>query len=195
MVLASASSARARLLSNVGVIFEIDQPNLDEASIKRDMARIGADTTELARRLAEAKAQTVSARQPDAAVIGADQILEQGGTWFDKPESLEDARQHLQRLRGRTHCLISAVCVVFNGDRIWQHVETARLTMRVFSDEFLNEYLERAGDGCLVSVGAYQLEKMGAQLFERIDGDHFAIQGLSLLPLLRFLRRKGILYD
>ncbi len=182
-------------MANAGVTFEIDEPDLDESKIKADMARIGADTSELARRLAEAKAQTVSARQPDAAVIGADQVLEQDGTWFDKPNSLDEARQHLRRLRGRTHCLISSVCVVFNGDRVWEHVETARLTMRPFSDEFLDDYLNRAGEGCLVSVGAYRLEATGSQLFERIDGDHFAIQGLSLLPLLRFLRRKGILLD
>jgi len=177
------------------VTFDVENPNLDESVIKEDMARIGADTSELAWRLAEAKAQTVSARRPNAAVIGADQILEQDGTWYNKPASLEEARKHLSYLRGRTHCLVSAVCVVFNGDRVWQHLETARLTMRAFSDEFLDDYLRRCGEDCLISVGAYQLEALGAQLFERIDGDHFAIQGLSLLPLLRFLRRKGILID
>ena len=128
-------------------------------------------------------------------VIGADQVLEYDGTWFDKAASIDEARHHLGILRGRTHCLVTTVCVVLNGDRIWSHAETARLTMRSFSDEFLETFLERGKEECLTSVGAYHLEGLGAQLFERIDGDHFVIQGLPLLPLLRFLRRKGMVED
>jgi septum formation protein len=159
------------------------------------MAETGADATELAGALAEAKARLVSSHHPGVVVIGADQVLEFNGRCFDKPGSREGARQHLQMFCGRTHRLVSGVCVVADGDRLWRHAETARLTMRSFSEKFLDDYLDQAGDETWDSVGGYRLEGLGAQLFERIDGDHFTIQGLPLLPLLRFLRRNGLILD
>lgn len=175
--------------------FDCEPPNLDETPIKREMAETGADATELAGALAEAKARLVASRHPGAVVIGADQVLEFNGRCFDKPGNREVARKHLMMFSGRTHRLVSGVCVIADGDRLWRHAETARLTMRPFSEGFLDDYLNRAGDETWDSVGGYRLEGIGAQLFERIDGDHFTIQGLPLLPLLRFLRRSGVILD
>jgi septum formation protein len=193
--LASASAARLRLLRAAGVVFECEPPNLDETEIKADMAATGADATELAGALAQAKASLVASRRPGLAVIGADQVLEYAGQCFDKPGNRDEARRHLRMLGGRTHRLVSGVCVVSDGNILWSHAETARLTMRPFSEEFLEAYLDTVEPGTWDSVGGYRLEGMGAQLFERIDGDHFTIQGLPLLPLLRFLRRKGMILD
>ena len=125
-------------------------------------------------------------------MIGADQILECDGAWFDKPRSMSEARSHLLALRGRTHRLATAACVVRDGQRIWHHVSVPALTMRAFSDAFLDSYLERCGDDLLSSVGAYRLEGAGAQLFARIRGDFFTILGLPLLELLGFLREHGV---
>ncbi len=155
----------------------------------------GADAAELAEALAEAKALERTKHHPGTFVIGADQVLELDGEWYDKPDTKEEAADHLRTFRGRTHHLVCAVCVVRDGDRIWRHVETARLTMRTFSDEYLSAYLNEAGGQILESVGAYRLEGLGAQLFSRIDGNHFTILGLPLLPLLKFLRREGVLLD
>ncbi len=145
----------------------------------------------VAEALARAKAEAVSARHRGALVVGADQILECGDTWFDKPADEERAVAHLRTLRGRTHRLVSAVCVVRDGKRIWRHVETAQLTMWAFDDAFITRYLERAGPAVLECLGAYRLEGVGAQLFSDVQGDFFAILGLPLLPLLAFLRRNG----
>jgi septum formation protein len=183
------------MLQAAGVAFECEPPDLDESEIKADLAATGADATELAGALAQAKANAVSSRRPNLAVIGADQVLEYDGRCFDKPGDREGARRHLGMLCGRTHRLVSGVCVVRDGNLLWSHVETARLTMRPFSEEFLAAYLDSAGPETWDSVGGYRLEGLGAQLFERIDGDHFTIQGLPLLPLLRFLRRKGMILD
>ena len=142
--------------------------------------------------LAELKAQRVSQRHKDALVIGADQMLQCGGIWFDKPADLDHARGHLIALRGKTHELLSAVCVVRDGEVLWRHLESAQLTMRPFSDAFIDEYLAAAGDAVCASVGAYQLEGRGAQLFSRIEGDYFTILGLPLLPLLGFLVNHGV---
>ena len=193
LVLASASATRARLLSAAGIEFDCDPAHVDEAAIKNAMARTSADASEVAHALCVAKAMAVSERHPDAYVIGADQILEHAGKQFDKPADLEDARRQLQALRGKTHSLISAVSVVHNSHLTWRHVATARLEMREFSDQFLDEYLVRAEDAWRHSVGAYHLEGLGAQLFARVEGDHFTIQGLPMLALLDFLRREGFL--
>jgi septum formation protein len=125
-------------------------------------------------------------------VVGADQTLSFDGKTFDKPSTHIEARQQLEILRGQSHQLISAVCCVKNGVDLWSHVDEARLAMRPFSSGFLDDYLSILGDDCLTSVGAYKIEGLGAQLFDRIDGDHFTILGLPLLPLLGFLRREGI---
>ena len=155
------------------------------------MAR-GARTEEAAEALARAKAEAVSPRHSGALVIGADQILECAGTWFDKPPDAKAAARQLESLCGRTHRLVSAVCVVRDGGRLWHMVEAARLTMRPLSEAAIAAYLEKAGPEALDSVGAYRLEGLGAQLFSEIEGDYFAILGLPLLPLLAFLRQHGI---
>lgn len=173
--------------------FVQEPADVDEASIKARMT--GADAAVLAGSLAEAKAAAVSARDPQAVVIGADQVLELAGAWLDKPGTAAVARKHLKTLRGRTHHLHSAVCVVEGGRVLWRHVEAARLTMRAFSDGFLESYLEAAEPDTWQSVGAYRLEGPGAQLFESVEGDHFTIQGLPLLPLLDFLRRRGLVAE
>ncbi len=157
------------------------------------MAKQGADVETVAASLALAKADEVRKRHMQALVIGADQILECEGRWFDKPQHREDAAKTLRTLRGRTHRLISAVAVHRGEECVWRHLETASLTMREFSDAFLERYIDDAGPGILESVGAYRLEQMGAQLFTRIEGDYFTILGLPLLPLLGFLRHAGAL--
>jgi septum formation protein len=141
--------------------------------------------------LAKLKALSVSRTRPDL-VIGADQMLALGGEVFDKPKSAPEAKAHLLRLRGATHELITAAVVAREGAVIWRHIDTPKLKMRAFSDAFLDDYLSRAGDHVLRSVGAYQLEGLGAQLFERVEGDYFSVLGLPLLPLLAFLREHGI---
>ena len=143
--------------------------------------------------LALLKAQQVSRRFPDTLVIGADQMLECEGTRFDKPQDLDQARVQLGQLRGRAHDLVGCVIVVKDGARLWHHPSRVTLEMRPFSDSFLDSYLAAVGEAALKSVGAYQLEGLGAQLFARIKGDYFAILGLSLLPLLDFLRTHEVL--
>ena len=135
----------------------------------------------------------VSARHTGALVVGADQILDSGGYWFEKPADAEAARAQLKALRGKRHTLVSAAAVVRNGSVVWRATDRAHLTMRDFSDEFLDAYIVTAGAELLQSVGAYRLEGLGAQLFERVEGDFFTILGLPLLPLLGFLRGHGAL--
>lgn len=192
VVLASASSTRAEMLRRAGVVYSIDPAHVDEDEIKRGMRASGATSAELAETLAELKGRKISARHGGALVIGADQVLNCQSRWFDKPDDRAQARAQLLELRGKMHELISCVCVMRDGQRLWHHIGRARLTMRPFTEEFLDDYLERAGDAVLHSVGAYQLEGLGAQLFSRIDGDYFTILGLPLLPLLDFLRNHGV---
>ena len=193
IVLASASTARAALLRPAGVAVEIERAALDEDEIKTAFLREGRKAADCAAALAEAKAKRVALRRAGALVIGADQILSCEGTWFDKPKNCDEARAQLTALRGKSHALVTAVAVVRDGAVLWHHIEEPRLAMRRFSDGFLDHYLAVAGDGILSSVGAYQLEGLGAQLFARIDGDYFTILGLPLLPLLDFLRGRGAL--
>ena len=190
-MLASASSARAQVLDGAGVPYLRDPASIDEGVIKSAFRAKGATAAAAAEALARAKAEAVSKRHHGALVLGADQILECGDVWHDKPADGERATSHLRTLRGRTHNLVSAVCVVQDGERAWRHVETARLTMWAFDDAFIERYLERAGPAALESLGAYRLEGLGMQLFSDIEGDFFAILGLPLLPLLAFLRRNG----
>ena len=190
-MLASASSARAQVLDGAGIPYLRDPASIDEGVIKSAFRAKGATAAAAAEALARAKAEAVSKRHQGALVVGADQILECGDAWLDKPTDGERAASHLRTLRGRTHGLVSAVCVVRDGERAWRHVETARLTMWAFDDAFIERYLERAGPAALESLGAYRLEGLGMQLFSDIEGDFFAILGLPLLPLLAFLRRNG----
>lgn len=192
LILASGSGVRKRLLENAGLEFTVDVAAVDEATVKESMQAEGAAARDIADTLAELKAMRISRRHPDALVIGADQILGLGREMFDKPDGMDGARRHLQRLRGQEHRLVTAACIVLGGQPIWRHVEIPRLVMRNFSDEFLEDYLDRSGDKILSSVGAYLLEDRGAQLFAKIDGDYFSILGLPLLPLLDFLRGHGV---
>ena len=188
VVLASGSVTRAAMLRHAGLDFTIEAASVDEDEVKRALRAEGADAGRAAEALAELKAVRVSRRRPGALVIGADQILDCGGAWFDKPADRAAARRDLATLRGRDHQQITAACVACDGVRIWHKTQRARLTMRVFSDDFLDRYLDAAGDGILGCVGGYQLEGVGVQLFSRVEGDYFAILGLPLLPLLDFLR-------
>lgn len=190
VVLASGSRVRAALLESAGVDFEIDPADIDEAAIK---AQLDTGGDAVAARLADEKACTVSARHPDAFVVGADQVLSCDGHLFDKPSNLNQARANLLVFRGRSHILHSALCVARGGTAVWRHSARATLTMRNFSDGFLDAYLGKLGDKVLTSVGCYQLEGLGVQLFEKIDGDYFTILGLPLLPLLDFLRGENVL--
>lgn len=193
IILASASASRRRMLDSAGVPLVVDVAAVDEQAVKQSLAQETTNPARVAEALAEMKALRVSARHPGALVIGADQMLDCEGRWFDKPGSLDEARQHLIALRHRTHRLTSSVVAVRDGQRLWRHTESARLTMRDFSDAFLDRYLEDVGPDALHSVGAYQLEGLGAQLFLLIEGDFFTILGLPLLPLLDFLRENGVL--
>jgi septum formation protein len=195
LILASASASRAAMLRNAGLTVTIAPTGIDEDTVKRSVRGEGGAVADAAQLLAELKARRISQREGDALVIGADQMLECDGDWFDKAESLAGARSHLQKLRGRSHMLLTAAVVVRGDTVIWSKTDTATLTMRPFSDAFLDGYLERIGDEALETVGCYRLEGPGAQLFSRIDGDFFTILGLPLLPLLDFLRGHGILVE
>jgi septum formation protein len=188
LVLASASSARRTLLAGAGVKFAVRPAGVDEAAIKR---AADVDASDAALSLAFAKAGSIE--DCDSLVIGADQILVCDGAWFDKPADLAQARAHLLALRGRPHVLHTAIVCVRGGKRVWHHVGLPCLTMRRFSDAFLDAYLEAEGERLLASVGAYRLEGPGINLFHAIEGDHSSILGLPLLPLLGFLRDCGIM--
>ena len=190
IVLASKSAARRAVLDGAGVAYEATVAGVDEEAVKAALLAEGAGPRAIADALAELKAIRVSRSRPDF-VIGADQTLELDGALYDKAETLEAARSRLKLLRGKAHKLHSAVVVAKNGAPIWREVVTASLTMRDFSDAFLEDYLTVEGEAALGSVGCYRLEGPGAQLFSRIEGDYFAILGLPLLGLLDLLRRHG----
>jgi septum formation protein len=189
LVLASSSAVRARLLRDAGLDFTASSPGVDEDAVKTAFKAAGRSAPDLALELAQQKALAVPA--PDALVIGADQVLVCNDDWFDKPKDMAGAREHLRNLRGKTHYLVGGVAVAENGKVVWAHASSVAMTMRAFSDSYLEHYLAQAGPAILTSVGAYQLEARGVHLFERIEGDYFAILGLALLPLFEFLRSRG----
>lgn len=191
IVLASKSVARARVLTGAGIRFDTMPSSIDEAGVKE--RHRDASARALAQSLAEMKAVAVSRIRPRALVIGADQVLECDGTLYDKPADTAAARGQLQALRGRAHTLVSALSVACDGAALWDYAETVTLTMRCFSDGFLDSYLDMAGPAATRSVGGYEIEGPGAQLFARIEGDYFAVLGLPLLPLLDFLRGRGLI--
>ncbi len=193
LILASASLARRAVLDSAGLRYTALAAAVDEAAIKEAAQAEGIGPVDAALILADAKAERIARRHPEALVIGCDQLLVCDGAWFDKPADVAAARSHLQRLRGRRHELVTAVVCHRHGERAWQHVATPRLTMRNFSDAFLDAYLAFEGDRVTQSVGAYRLEGPGVQLFNRVEGEHAAILGLPLLPLLDFLRQHRVL--
>lgn len=190
LILASASATRARLLRAAGLDIDIDPPRLDEEGAKKSLRAEGLKPRDQADALAELKALSISRRRPGL-VLGADQMLALGDESFDKPRTRAEAQAQLHALRGRTHILMTAAVIARDGAPIWRHIEAPKLRMRKCSDEFLEDYLGRLGEGALASVGAYQLEGLGAQLFDAVEGDYFSVLGLPLLPLLAFLRENG----
>lgn len=195
VILASQSPARRAMLSAAGIPFEAVVSGVDEGALRASLAAAGGPMppARVAAALAAAKAEAVSRLHPGALVIGSDQVLDLDGDILEKPDDLAAARASLLRLRGRAHILWSAVALMQDGDLIWSETDQARLVMRSFSDGFLERYLESAGARVLGSVGAYELEGQGIQLFERIDGQYFTILGMPLLPLIGALRARGVI--
>jgi septum formation protein len=195
LILASASTARAAILRAAGVEFLAEPASVDETAIKCEYRSAGRDAIACATALAETKARAIAAQHPEALVLGADQLLVADGEWFDKPVDLKDAAAQLRRLRGRDHVLVTAACVFRDEELLWRATATPKLTMRRFGETFLAGYIAAEGNALLSSVGAYRIEGRGAQLFARIEGDHFAILGLPLIELLQFLRERSVLAE
>lgn len=193
LVLASASVTRAHLLRAAGVPFEQQSAAIDERALKEALHAEGVPVGDAAVALAELKAQRVAGRTSDAIVLGADQVLSCEGRWFDKPQDRAAAAAQLDALAGRWHELATAVVAVRGGERVWHHLAVPRLWLRHCSSSFRDAYLDAVGEAAFASVGAYQIEGLGAQLLARIQGDHFAVLGLPLLELLEFLRGQGVL--
>ena len=192
IILASASAGRAAVLRGAGVAFRQQSAAIDERVLESKASSGGdVDAGKLATMLAAAKALDVSAREPAALVIGADQVMECGGTIYHKPASVDAAREQLIRLRGKTHRLSAGLCVAQGGAVLWQHLSRANMTMRDFSDDFLDAYCRSESETLLRTVGVYRVEGAGIQLFSKIEGDHSTIIGLPLLPLLSYLREIG----
>lgn len=187
LVLASKSEVRRTVLAAAEIPIDVRPADIDERAIEAEAGALGPGG--IAALLAREKARAVATNLPGRLVLGADQTLALGTEIFSKPLDRAAARAQLKTLRGKTHELHAAVALVCDGTMLFEHCAVARLTLRDFSDEFLEAYLAAAGDAVTASVGAYQMEKVGIQLFERIDGDHFTILGLPLLPLLRHLRQ------
>jgi len=192
LVLASASAVRARLLREAGVAFTVSPSDVDEDAKKYTLHQQGLPIADFAVALAEAKALAVSAQMPDALVLGCDQTLICGTRLFDKPRDMAEARENLTFLRGKEHQLVCASVLARDGKPLWHHVESAHLTMRDFSNGFLDRYLKSEGAQILSSVGCYQLEGLGAQLFSAVRGDYFTVLGLPLISLLGVLREQGV---
>lgn len=193
IVLASQSPTRVAILRNAGVAFEVLPSRIDERGVEARLAAAGASPAEIALALAEAKARVRAETDATAHVIGADQTLDADGERWHKPATLEDARHQLMALAGRSHRLHAAVVGLHGDAPPWRHLDTAVLTMRHLSPSEIDGYLDRVGEKATESVGAYQIEGPGIQLFERIEGDYFTILGLPLLPLLAWLRHEAVL--
>lgn len=194
LVLASASPFRRKLLEAAGIAFRVAPAEVDEAEVKRRLAgKVGP--ARLAEVLAALKAEAGSREHPASLVIGSDQVVALGNEVFDKPMDVDAARAQLKRLRGQTHQLVTAVALAAGGQVVWHAVESASLTMRAFSDAFLEGYIAACGSRLCQMAGAYEIEGRGIQLFERVEGDHFTIVGLPLVPLLAELRARGVIAE
>jgi septum formation protein len=193
MILASTSPIRAQLLRAAGLTVQTAAPRVDEATIRDALVAEGAHPRDIADTLAEMKARKVAEKHPGNVVLGCDQVLALGQETFAKPETPEDARAQLRELRGKTHKLLSAAVVYENAEPVWRHVGEARLTMHQISDAYLDDYVARNWDSIRHSVGGYKIEEEGVRLFSAIDGDHFTILGLPLLPLLAWMGTRGMI--
>ncbi len=193
VILASGSATRQNMLRSAGVPFEVDRPDVDEGALKDECRALGLTIVETAEALALAKAKKIAPRHPGLIVLGADQMLECGDEWFDKPVDRAAAGRQLMKLSGRSHKLHSATVALRHGEVIWRNIDMAELTVRPITPDFIETYLDHVGDAVLSSVGCYQIEGMGIQLFSAINGSHFTIQGMALLPLLAFLRAEGVI--
>jgi septum formation protein len=193
LILASSSATRVDILEGAGLVFKIERPTIDEPAIRRSMIASGAGVESGAARLADLKALEISAKHPACLVVGADQILESDGAWFEKPINIGQAQKQLNQLSGGQHRLISSVAVALNNSVVWRHTDQATLHMRPLSADFLATYIEVMGNRLYSSVGGYQIESLGAQLFDSVAGDHYTVLGLPLLPLLAFLRENDVL--
>jgi septum formation protein len=194
LILASGSQTRARLLEAAGLAFIIEPPGLDEGAMRQAVSgERSLDPSDVAEVLARAKAEAVSDLAHGAFVIGSDQVLALGNRIYSKPDSMETARSHLLDLSGKAHTLHTSVALASEGESIFTHTEIATLVMRKLTPEFIGRYLAAVGEEALASVGAYQIEGFGVQLFEKMDGDYFSILGLPLLPLLAALRQHGVI--
>jgi len=192
LLLASKSAARRAMLEAAGIPFGLAEAELEEEQAKAGLLGAGFDPHNLAEELAQLKALSATGNPGDL-ILGADQVLERDdGSVLSKPESIEEARDQLLSLRGTTHSLHSAAVIVEDGKPVWWGSETVRLTMRNFSDAFLDDYLKREWEAIRWSVGGYRIEGLGVQLFDRSEGSHFAILGLPLLPLLEYLRQRNV---
>jgi len=193
LVLASSSAVRQKMLKDAGVGFRVSAADIDEAGLMADLINDGHDAAAIAGALAEQKALAVSRRLPGELVLGCDQLLAFGPEILGKCSDLAGLRALLLRLKGASHILVSAAALARDGKILWRHTDTVTLTMRDFSDAFLDDYLSAEGEAVLSSVGGYHYEERGAQLFERVDGDYFTILGLPLLPVLAALRAQGLM--
>lgn len=191
LVLASASPFRRALLENAGLVFEAKAARIDERALEKPLEEAGTAPETVALELAEAKARDVARHFGDALVIGSDQTMSLGSRVYHKPKTMAEAAEHLLSLSGKTHSLNSAVVLVCGEEVVWRHVSSAHMSVRPLTVEFVERHLERVGERALSSVGAYQLEGEGIQLFEKIEGDYFTILGLPMLPLLAKLRELG----
>ncbi|MEZ5921822.1 MAG: Maf family protein [Parvularculaceae bacterium] len=191
IILASGSAIRADILRAAGVRFDIVRPDVDEDAIKAAARAKGLGLQAMAQALADAKALAIKA--PGAVVIGADQIMAADGEGFDKPKTMEEAAARLSALQGKPHCLINAIAIARDGEIVFRNIDEPVLHLRSMKDDEIRRYLEDAGEEVLASVGAYQVEALGSRLFERIEGDYFAVLGLSLFPLLGYLRSESAL--
>ncbi len=192
-VLASGSAIRRQLLHAAGVNVTCAPVDVDEDALRRQAEQKGLSLRETALTLAHAKAKAATSHHPGRFIIAADQILELEGRAFAKPANLTEARTHLQALRGKTHALHTAITLWKNGQTLWFHIDSPSLTMRAFSDEFLDHYLQQEGTALLSCVGCYRIEGLGIQLFKTVSGSSDAIAGLPLIPLLTALRQQGVL--
>lgn len=191
LILASGSGIRQQLLRNAGVEFTVQPARVDEEAIKQSLLAEGATPHDIADALAEFKARRIAEKNPGALVLGCDQVLELKGEMLSKPASSDDARAQLLRLRGARHKLLSAAVLYEEGKPVWRHVGQVRLTMRPFSDSYLDSYIERNWDSIQHAVGCYKLEEEGVRLFSQIEGDYFTVLGLPLLPFLNYLTLRG----